>query len=312
MSVLELFAGPGGWSQALAALGEDDATGIELEPLACETARRAGHRRIRADVYGLQPRDFAGVSGIIGSPPCQGFARSGKRDGVRDLALIAEVFRRLIDGDDARADSLMVVEDTRSLLLVEPLRWLRDTRAHWLMLEQVPAVMPVWLWYAQALPQMFDGWRAEARIIDAADYGVPQQRKRAVLLAARSSEPLRWPEPREHVPAATVLGPGLHGFARRNDRDDGDDYRQRDIRDNNRPAFTVTEKARSWTVYDTESGTSRQLTAAEAGQLQTFPAAYPWQGVRSAQFQQIANAVPPLLAEQLLCAAGVLDMEVYA
>ncbi|WP_367132262.1 MULTISPECIES: DNA cytosine methyltransferase [Streptomyces] len=43
-----------------------------------------------------------------------------------------------------------------------------------------------------------------------------------------------------------------------------------------------------------------RITAREAGILQSFPAGYPWQGTKSAQFQQIGNAVPPLMAAHLL------------
>ena len=59
--ILDLFAGAGGWEEALRMLGLN-ALGIETEPWACETAHAAGHERLQADVSETRSsRVLAGV-----------------------------------------------------------------------------------------------------------------------------------------------------------------------------------------------------------------------------------------------------------
>jgi DNA (cytosine-5)-methyltransferase 1 len=124
---------------------------------------------------------------------------------------------------------------------------------------------------------------------------------------------------------------GQVGFQRRNDLRDGHAYRTRDLAPATRPALTLTGKARSWvhrrpsptivgsfspetiaapayrtTVSRQDQPGSVQVEPWQAGVLQGFPPNYPWQGSRTAQFQQIGNAIPPPLAMALLKQIGAL------
>ncbi|MFF8789164.1 DNA cytosine methyltransferase [Streptomyces sp. NPDC015125] len=84
--VVELFAGPGGWSEGIAAvLGMAvDSVGVDISPDACATARKAGHRRICADITTLDPEHIAlrHTAAVIISPPCPAFSPAGKLSGL--------------------------------------------------------------------------------------------------------------------------------------------------------------------------------------------------------------------------------------
>lgn len=356
--IIDLFAGPGGWDEGLRRNGRTDVLGIELDRDACNTATANGHARRRGDVYGLDPvkvADGRPVEGSTNSPPCGGLSGAGLGLGKQDLERAAELLGRIVqshqfDHPDPRADYLMEWEDLRSPLLCEPMRWALALDMRWLVLEQVPEALPIWEQYAVHLTRM--GWHVDYGVLDAADYGVPQNRKRSVLVGHRYA-PVRLPAPthgpngaRPWVSMREALGwpDGMVGFPRRNDRDDGGEYRARDLFDVAEPAQTITEKSRSWTrrafaatnvrentavrhedqpaptlafgherpqwleaEADNSSSRGVSVTEAEAGQLQSFPADYVWTGTRSKRFLQIGNAVPPTLASAVT--ASVLSAD---
>jgi DNA (cytosine-5)-methyltransferase 1 len=73
-----------------------------------------------------------------------------------------------------------------------------------------------------------------------------------------------------------------------------------------RPSTTVCGDARIGRPghKDRDQGEAQRdsvrVTVQEAGILQSFPADYPWQGTKTAQYRQVGDAVPPLLAAAIL------------
>lgn len=198
--VIDLFAGPGGWDEGVRPLGLRP-LGFEKNPDACATAMAAGHARVQADIASLNPLDYAGATGLIASPPCQGWSLAGKGKGRQDaVALLARLalVHSAADVDQAIADLHRDMTDDRSLLVLEPLRWALHLRPAWLAWEQVPTVLPIWADCARILRE--HGYTTQTAVLSAEQYGVPQTRKRAVLIArdaATSAElgPVEMPRP---------------------------------------------------------------------------------------------------------------------
>ncbi|MEU6172394.1 DNA cytosine methyltransferase [Streptantibioticus parmotrematis] len=186
--ILDLFAGPGGWSRALSVLGARD-VGLEWDEWACKTRACAGQLTIRADVAMYPTWPFSGrTRGLIASPPCQAWSMAGKRLGLLDQPLVHTAVEDLAAGRDTRERLLTACRDARSLLAAEPMRYLHalniEGEPEWVVMEEVPDVLPLWRQYAAILRGW--GFSVWTGVLNAADFGVPQTRRRAILLASRT------------------------------------------------------------------------------------------------------------------------------
>ena len=311
IEVVSLFAGPGGWCEGLRHAAphlHQHSVGVEYDPDTCTTRTAAGHRTIAGDVRTVNRNQFRGITGLIGSPPCQTFSNGGRRAGRGDDYQHAlDAICCLGEGCDCGGGWLAgTVQDERTALLIEPLRWIVELQPEWVLLEQVPALEYAFEDIVAELYAADWAW-ADVAVIDAADFGAPQHRRR-VFLAAHRTQPRSLPRP-THGPGrampyntpATALGVhGTLGFPRRNDTNDGGLYRARDLRTTDRPAFTLTEKVRSWKLVSDDNSPARHLTDSEIATLAGFRPDYPFHGSRTSRCLQAANAVCPLVAAALI------------
>lgn len=317
--ILDLFAGPGGWDHGLLAhLRIDDVVGVEIDGHACSTRAAAGLHTIRADVSAWPPR--GDVSGLIASPPCQAFSRAGRRAGKDDAKALRS---HLLASSRGWIEPPPASEwaDPRSALVLEPLRYVLELRPQWVALEQVPPVLALWQTMDVVLGGL--GYHCWTGVVDAADYGVPQHRKRAVLLAHidhRVSEPRKTHGPgrRPYVTMADALGWDRSVEYPRNDQTGTPvdlDWPWK------RPAPTIAGRllapdpgsnANRFNGSTKSRNDGYRISEREAGQLQSFPHDYPWSGPASSRPEQIGNAVPPLLAAHVIASLLGIEQEAVA
>ena len=117
---------------------------------------------------------------------CQGFSIGGKGLGRKDSQMLLDGIRRLIANptgaavDDLIAELANSMHDARSLLVLQPLRWTLYMRPEWVAWEQVPAVQVLWDACAEVLAAA--GYTVDTGVLNAEQYGVPQTRRRAILV----------------------------------------------------------------------------------------------------------------------------------
>ena len=334
MDAVDLFAGPGGWDVAARGLGID-VTGIEWDSHAVATRMCAGLDTIDMDVRDVDPLIFADDDGLIASPPCPTFSVAGSGEGRRNLDRVLHAVESIArHGGAVSTEAITAMTaglDERTALILYPFMWALAIRPRWIAFEQVPPVLPVWQVIAKHLRDI--GYHADARLLNSEEYGVPQTRRRAILMASldhlpqpiathrvfSNNVPQDKGDPRllPWVSMAEALGWGP-------DPDDviarasAIEYCASDTavdltRPLRRPATAVVVATRKVIVHPGGNRSSSnnatksrndglRLPPDECGVLQSFPADYPWCGAAKSQYLQIGNAIPPLMAKAILAA----------
>lgn len=312
----DLFCGCGGLSTGLLDAGIDVRVGVDLDAPSIATFElnhaSRGSRALLADVRectGAQLAQLAGgpIELLVGGPPCQPFSVAGKR---RALA------------------------DDRGELIFEFVRLLAETQADAYIFENVPNLASVA--DGEVLAGLIDafaqaGYSATPQALLAADYGVPQMRRRLFVLGTRARGEVLMPPPATHAPRAN--GRAGHATARDalDDLPDANDPRAESIA-NHEPTFhspamlalfkrqapgTREPRSRHDRLhpdrpgYTLRAGTGnfsplrpvhyrydRVLSVRECARLQSFSDDFHWpdEQARLQQYRQVGNAVPPLLA----------------
>ena len=165
MRLVDLFAGCGGITEGFSQAGFEPMMAVEWDRSAAATyAANFGDHVIRADITRLPDDVFPPADVVVGGPPCQGFSNLGARD----------------------------PHDPRNLLWREYARVVHLSRPAAFVLENVPQFLKsdqFRLLAAWAEDGPLREYELTAGVLNAADYGVPQRRRRAIVIGARRGRP---------------------------------------------------------------------------------------------------------------------------
>lgn len=175
-SVLSLFSGAGGFSSGFSAAGLKPVGGAEIDADACATYEsNVGSPCHRLDLSTASPSFFKDVVGgreplaIIGGPPCQGFSTAGARD----------------------------PDDVRNRLIFNYLRIVEEVRPRWFIFENVEGLLTAGRGDAVfSLVGQFlrIGYSVRVHKVNFASYGVPQTRKRVLIIGNRLGADFLFPD----------------------------------------------------------------------------------------------------------------------
>ncbi|WP_170922630.1 DNA cytosine methyltransferase [Nesterenkonia sp. PF2B19] len=303
LRVVSLFTGCGGLDLGFEAAGCETIAAVDNDFEACKTLRhnRPEWNVFEGDICDYNP-SMRGVDIVIGGPPCQGFSSAGKGDPNDPRNFLWKEYMRVVERLKPRA---MVLENVSAL-------------THKKNGDHLTGIM-------SGLEAQ--GYQFAYGVLNAADFGVPQARRRLVVIGLREGKP-SLPEPthaRKHVTVRDAIADidgefdedwshtppkhAAHVAERWSELGPGEtdpNYRRARL-DPDKPATTIRAGGGYGPKGNHLAGfhppihpfQPRQLTVREAARLQSFPDTWILKGSKTAQGRQIGNAVPVKLAEAI-------------
>lgn len=295
LTSIEVCAGAGGQALGLEIAGFRHLACVEIDADACATLR-LNRPRWRVDQVDLREWKWGGnepVHLLAGGVPCPPFSLAGQQLGAADERDLFPEMLRLVE------------EVSPQAVMIENVRGLLSGRFDEYRAEIVKHLNSL-------------GYESSWRLLQAADYGVPQLRPRSILVAMRP-EPFshfKWPKPaRATVSVGEALGPlmaregwaGANEWARRADgvaptlvggsrKHGGADLGPTRAKAEWMKRFGVDGRGLANSAPAPEHKGAPRLTLEMTAALQGFPPDWTFSGRKTAAYRQVGNAFPPPVA----------------
>lgn len=295
MKVVSLFSGAGGLDLGFIQAGHTIVWANDLYADAVATYRHnIGNHIVEKDIKDIASSDIPDCDIVIGGFPCQGFS-------------VANTKRHSLD--------------ERNVLYKELLRVIRDKQPKYFLAENVKGILS--LNKGESFKMIINdfsslNYNVVYKVLNAADYGVPQTRERVIIIGVRKDvdftyeypEPTHFKQPNSGEATWVSAGEAVsqlpdpdqpnnvanHTYSKYKLSFNG--YIGHRPVDPNKPAPTVTARGdnKGGVVILPHPNGQRRMTCRELATIQSFPLDFEFMGNNSSIYRQIGNAVPVQLA----------------
>lgn len=202
LNSLELFSGAGGLAKGIEIAGANHMAFVEWNSDACKTLRFNYSPEIihETDVRQFEFNNFSNVDLIAGGPPCQPFSLGGKHKGNEDER---DMFPYAISAIRELTPKAFIFENVKGLLR----KSFADYFNYIILQLTYPEVIKKtdnWKEHLSELEKIhtkgsYKGLKYNVvfRLVNAANYGVPQKRERVIIVGIRDDLNIAWSFPKE-------------------------------------------------------------------------------------------------------------------
>lgn len=165
MQLIDVFSGCGGLTEGFVRAGFEPVLAVESNSHAAATYEaNFGPHVLCEDIFVVPDGALPDAEIVVGGPPCQGFSNLGTRDPADPRNRLWEEFVRVVAA-------------------VKPLVFVLENVPRFLKSDQFGMLRQ------EAAGGALDGYELATAIINAADYGVPQRRRRAFVIGSKVGRP---------------------------------------------------------------------------------------------------------------------------
>ncbi len=316
-NIVDIFCGASGLSTGFSKEGFNILLGVDLFESAIKTFEKnhPDSQILNKDIQKVTGKEIKKIIGnkkidvIVGGPPCQGFSMAGKRQPNDPRNSLFKEYVRFVKELNPE---VFVMENVRGLLSMKNQK---GKKVIDIILDEFKKI---------------GKYKIEWYKVNTADYGVPQKRNRIFIIGYKKKYNFKFTKKRYNKKGENGLKKwvGLKGILQKKEKVDKKYFYSQKLINGflrrqkmnkkrkmgfgwqflnpNEPSYTISARyykdgAEALVKYDNsfKEGSIRRLTPKECALIQSFPISFKFEGSDNEIYQQIGNAVPPLMAKSI-------------